>query len=149
MARSNRKTEFAERISWPVSLWAFLGVMVGSIFLTFWAPFNFLFASTVTIVFIVALIYAHYKSRLDIVVINGWLYVGNAKIEMKYIKSAKELNKKQLLKIRGPAADPAAFNATRYWIKTGVKVELKDKADPTPYWLISSRKAKALTDCLN
>ena len=81
MARSNRKTEFAERISWPVSLWAFLGVMVGSIFLTFWAPFNFLFASTVTIVFIAALIYAHYKSRLDIVVINGWLYVGNAKIE--------------------------------------------------------------------
>ena len=82
-------------------------------------------------------------------VINGWLYVGNAKIEMKYIKSAKELNKKQLLKIRGPVADPAAFNATRYWIKTGVKVELKDKADPTPYWLISSRKAKALADCLN
>lgn len=149
MARSNRKTEFAERISWPVSLWAFLGVMVGSIFLTFWAPFNFLFASTVTIVFIAALIYAHYKSRLDIVVINGWLYVGNAKIEMKYIKSAKELNKKQLLQIRGPSADPAAFNATRYWIKTGVKVELKDKADPTPYWLISSRKAKALADCLN
>ena len=102
-----------------------------------------------TIVFIAALIYAHYKSRLDIVVINGWLYVGNAKIEMKYIKSAKELNKKQLLKIRGPSADPAAFNATRYWIKTGVKVELKDKADPTPYWLISSRKAKALADCLN
>lgn len=149
MARSNRKTEFAERISWPVSLWAFLGVMVGSIFLTFWAPFNFLFASTVTIVFIAALIYAHYKSRLDIVVINGWLYVGNAKIELKYIKSAKELNKKQLLKIRGQSADPAAFNATRYWIKTGVKVELKDKADPTPYWLISSRKAKALADCLN
>lgn len=149
MARSNRKTEFAERISWPVSLWAFLGVMVGSIFLTFWAPFNFLFASTVTIVFIAALIYAHYKSRLDIVVVNGWLYVGNAKIEMKYIKSAKELNKKQLLKIRGQSADPAAFNATRYWIKTGVKVELKDKADPTPYWLISSRKAKALADCLN
>lgn len=149
MARSNRKTEFAERISWPLSLWAFLGVMVGSIFLTFWAPFNFLFASTVTIVFIAALFYAHYKSRLDIVVINGWLYVGNAKIELKYIKSAKELNKKQFLKMRGPSADPAAFNATRYWIKTGVKVELNDKADPTPYWLISSRKAKALADCLN
>lgn len=149
MARSNRKTEFAERISWPLSLWAFLGVMVGSIFLTFWAPFNFLFASTVTIVFIAALFYAHYKSRLDIVVINGWLYVGNAKIELKYIKSAKELNKKQFLKMRGPSADPAAFNATRYWIKTGVKVELNDKADPTPYWLISSRKAQALADCLN
>jgi hypothetical protein len=82
------------------------------------------------------------------VVINDWLYVGNAKLEIKYIKSAKELNKTQLLNLRGPAADPAAFNATRYWIKTGVKIELQDKSDPTPYWLISTRKAKALTNCL-
>jgi hypothetical protein len=81
-------------------------------------------------------------------VINGWLYVGNAKIEVKYIKSAKELNQSQFLKLRGPDADPAAFNASRYWVKTGVKVELKDKSDPTPYWLISSRKPKALAKCL-
>ncbi|MFY8211297.1 MAG: DUF3093 family protein, partial [Candidatus Nanopelagicus sp.] len=24
-----------------------------------------------------------------------------------------------------------------------------DKSDPTPYWIISSKKAKALADCLN
>jgi hypothetical protein len=148
MARSNRKTEFAERITWPLSLWAIAGVMVASIFLTFWAPFNLTIAATVTVIIVLALIYAHQKTRLDIVVINDWLYVGNAKLEIKYIKSAKELNKTQLLNLRGPAADPAAFNATRYWIKTGVKIELQDKSDPTPYWLISTRKAKALTNCL-
>lgn len=148
MAKSNPKSEFAERITWPLSLWAFAGAMVLSIFLTFWAPFNFTFAAIVTVIFALGLIYAHQKTRLDIVVINGWLYVGNAKIEVKYIKSAKELNQSQFLKLRGPDADPAAFNASRYWVKTGVKVELKDKADPTPYWLISSRKPEALAKCL-
>jgi hypothetical protein len=46
-------------------------------------------------------------------------------------------------------ADPACFNATRFWVSTGVKVEIKDKSDPTPYWLISSRKGKSLAACLN
>ena len=148
MARSNRNSEFAERINWPLSLWAFAGVMVVSIFLTFWAPFNFTVALTITAILIVALIYAHQKTRLDIVVINGWLYVAGAKIEIKYIKGVKELSKSQFLKLQGADADPAAFTATRYWVKTGVKVELKDKSDPTPYWLISTRKAKALANCL-
>ena len=46
-------------------------------------------------------------------------------------------------------ADPAAFNGTRFWVSTGVKVEINDKKDPTPYWLISSRKAKLLASKLN
>ena len=96
-----------------------------------------------------AIIYSSQKSRLDIVVINDWLYVGNAKIESKYIKKATALDKNAYLKLRGVQADPACFNATRFWVSTGVKVEIKDKSDPTPYWLISSRKAKALAACLN
>lgn len=81
--------------------------------------------------------------------INDWLYVGNAKIEIKYIKKVVLLEKDQFLKIRGAQADPAAFNATRFWVTTGVKVEIKDRKDPTPYWLISSRKAKYLSKALN
>jgi hypothetical protein len=95
------------------------------------------------------LIYSQYKTRLEIVVINDWLYVGNAKVELKYIKSAKYLDKNAFLTLQGRQADPAAFNATRFWIKTGVKIVLNDKSDPTPYWLISSKKGKALADCLN
>ena len=89
------------------------------------------------------------KISLETVVINDWLYVGNAKIEIKYIKKVVLLEKDQFLKIRGAQADPAAFNATRFWVTTGVKVEIKDRKDPTPYWLISSRKAKYLSKALN
>jgi len=96
-----------------------------------------------------AIFYSSQKTRLEIVVINNWLYVGNAKIETKYIKKVTELNKNAYLKLRGVQADPACFNATRFWVSTGVKVEIKDKSDPTPYWLISSRKGKSLAACLN
>jgi len=149
MARSNSKSEFAERISWPIWLWLLALMILASIYLTFWAPFGTLSATVVSLIFAIALVYSWQKSHLEIVVINNWLYVGNAKIESKYIKKVTVLKKDDFLKIRGPKADPACFNATRFWVTTGVKVELNDKKDPTPYWLISSKKAKALAKSLS
>jgi hypothetical protein len=149
MARSNSNSEFAERINWPVWLWLFLAMIVASIFLTFWAPFGNLVATVICILVSATLIYSAKKSVLEIVVINNWLYVGNAKIDCKHIKKVTALPKEEFLKLRGQNADPAAFNATRFWVSTGVKVELKDKNDPTPYWLIASRKPKQLAAALN
>ena len=123
--------------------------MIASIYLTFWAPFGNLFAAVVSILIAIALIYSAKKSVLEIVLINNWLYVGNAKIECKHIKKVTALPKEEFLKLRGQNADPAAFNATRFWVSTGVKVELKDKNDPTPYWLIATRKPKKLAEALN
>ena len=123
--------------------------MIASIYLTFWAPFGNLFAAVVSILIGIALIYSAKKSVLEIVLINNWLYVGNAKIECKHIKKVTALPKEEFLKLRGQNADPAAFNATRFWVSTGVKVELKDKNDPTPYWLIATRKPKKLAEALN
>ena len=123
--------------------------MIASIYLTFWAPFGNHFAAVVSILIAIALIYSAKKSVLEIVVINNWLYVGNAKIECKHIKKVTALPKEEFLKLRGQNADPAAFNATRFWVSTGVKVELKDKNDPTPYWLIATRKPKKLAEALN
>jgi hypothetical protein len=38
--------------------------------------------------------------------------------------------------------------ALRFWISRGVKIEIKDPKDATPYWLISSKKAQPLADAL-
>ena len=103
----------------------------------------------VTVLITGALVYSNNKFALETVLINDWLYVGNAKIESKYLKKATPLNKADFSKLRGRDADPAAFNGTRFWVSTGVKVEINDKKDPTPYWLISSRKAKLLASKLN
>lgn len=123
--------------------------MVGSIYLTFWAPFGHLAAIIITALISGALFYSNNKFALETLVINDWLYVGNAKIECKYLRKATALTKAEFVKLRGRDADPAAFNGTRFWVSTGVKVEINDKKDPTPYWLISSRKAKLLASKLN
>jgi hypothetical protein len=124
-------------------------MIIASLYLTFWAPFGTLSAIVVSLISALALIFSWQKSHLEIVVINNWLYVGNAKIESKYIKKVTALNKEEFLKLRGPTANPACFNATRFWVTTGVKVEINDRKDPTPYWLISSRKANALSKSLS
>ncbi len=149
MARSNSKSEFAERINWPSWLWAFLAAMVGSMYLTIWAPFGHLSATIISLLIVISLIYTAKKTALEIVLINEWLYIGDAKIQCKYIKKVSVLDKKQFIKLRGPDSDPAAFNATRFWVTTGVKIELNDKNDPTPYWLVSSKKARLLAAKLN
>ncbi len=149
MARSNSKSEFAERINWPSWLWAFLAVMVGSMYLTIWAPFGHLSATVISLLIVISLIYTAKKTALEIVLINEWLYIGDAKIQCKYIKKVSVLDKKQFIKLRGPDSDPAAFNATRFWVTSGVKIELNDKNDPTPYWLVSSKKARLLAAKLN
>lgn len=149
MARSNLKSEFAERINWPMWLWLFLAMIVASIYLTFWAPFGHLTAGVISALLTGVLVFSSQKTRLEIVLINDWLYVGNAKIAVKHLKKTTNLNQLEFKKLRGVNADPAAFSATRFWVSTGVKIELNDKNDPTPYWLVSSKKGKLLAEKLN
>ena len=42
--------------------------------------------------------------------------------------------------LRGRGIDPRAYLCQRAWLPAGVKVQVVDPADPTPYWLISSRQ---------
>jgi len=40
--------------------------------------------------------------------------------------------------------DPAAFFALTFWVSQGVKLTINDERDPTPYWLISTRRGEVL-----
>jgi hypothetical protein len=42
------------------------------------------------------------------------------------------------------AGTDRAFLLTRPWIDRGVRVEVADPADPTPYWLVSTRRPAAV-----
>ena len=48
----------------------------------------------------------------------------------------------------GRQLDPEAFVAQRPWVKTLVLIVLDDEDDPTPYWLISSRRPDRLMEAL-
>ena len=53
--------------------------------------------------------------------------------------------KRELL---GVGADPLAFVVQRPWMPGAVQVELDDPADPTPYWVVSSRHPVELATAL-
>ena len=48
----------------------------------------------------------------------------------------------------GPGADPRAFLFTRPFLSSVVRVDLRDPADPHPYWLVSTRRPRQLAAAL-
>ena len=48
----------------------------------------------------------------------------------------------------GPQLDPAAFVVHRPWIGPAVRLEVLDPDDPTPYWVISTRRPERLLAAL-
>lgn len=77
------------------------------------------------------------------------LRVGRAHIELTYLGPIQSLTIDQMRLTRGRDADPAAYLALRFWQPRGVKIEIHDARDSTPYWLISSKNPKGLVDALN
>lgn len=98
---------------------------------------------------LLGLIYLSQRTVLAIEVSESQLRVGDAHIDRKYLGNVVALTTEEMRQCRGPLSDPAGFMALRFWISTGVKVEIKDSSDPTPYWLISSKKAQPLVAALS
>lgn len=44
----------------------------------------------------------------------------------------------------GPQLDPAAYVLHRPWVAAAVRLEVIDPDDPTPYWVISTRRPERL-----
>jgi hypothetical protein len=88
------------------------------------------------------------RTRLIIQVTQSELVVGPAHIELQYIGEVTELDSAAMRNLRSRDANPMAYLGIRFWSSTGVKVELTDKRDETPYWLITSNKANQLAQAL-
>jgi hypothetical protein len=75
---------------------------------------------------------------------DGVLHAGPATIPLAKVAAAEALDKDATRRVHGIEADARAFLVTRPYIARSVKVVLDDPADPTPYWLISSRHPRQL-----
>ena len=84
----------------------------------------------------------------EITVDDTWFRAGRASIELGYLGRALPLDAPEARLRRGPAADARAFLLLRPYISTAVEVTLTDADDPTPYWLVASRRPRALAAAL-
>lgn len=86
--------------------------------------------------------------RPQVRVADRVFYAGKAHVELRFIRSVEVLDAKGKREALGPEGDPAAFGVTRPWIGGAVRVVLDDPADPTPYWLVSTRRPDQLLDAI-
>ena len=64
------------------------------------------------------------------------------------IGSVEALDARGFREQLGPQADARAWLRTRPYIEAGVRVDVVDPSDPTPYWLVSSRRPEAVVAAL-
>jgi hypothetical protein len=83
-----------------------------------------------------------------VVVRDGELHVGEAHLPLRFAGETQIIPGHLKRQVLGPAFDPAAFALHRSWVKPMVWIQLTDEADPTPYWLVSTRHPERLVDAI-
>ncbi len=82
--------------------------------------------------------------RLD----EDFLYAGRAHIERRFITRGEPIDVEGARAAKSVDLDARAFLVMRPWITPVVRVHLNDPRDPTPYWLISTRRPEQLAALL-
>ncbi|MFD1858731.1 DUF3093 domain-containing protein [Aeromicrobium camelliae] len=67
------------------------------------------------------------------------LRAGRAWLDRAHLGTVEPLDAEGWSRAFGEDGDLRAFTFTRPYIRTGVRVTLEDPADPTPFWLVSTR----------
>jgi hypothetical protein len=91
-----------------------------------------------------ALILLATGSRGRISVEDGVLHVPGARIPVGYLASGEALDREAFRVQTGPMADPAAFVVSRPWLHQAVRLMVDDPDDPTPYWVVGTRRPREL-----
>jgi hypothetical protein len=108
--------------------------------LPIWLPFAIVFPLTVA-----GLIW---MSRINVTVTEDELQVDDARLPLTVIRDLVALDAGGKREALGVGSHPLAFVIQRPWIGPAVQVLLDDPADPTPYWLISTRQPIELATAL-
>lgn len=140
---------FREVIRAPFWLLAFIYFLFLSLVIAVWAAVGNQPALITWVVSTLLILLIGAKSPLIIEVDENELRAGPAHIELKYVGQVTALNGKAMGRLRTRDADPASFLIFRFWRSTGVKIEINDPRDPTPYWLVTCKRSAELAEALN
>jgi hypothetical protein len=146
--RAATSTGYQERLTvawwlWPVMLGTVLLIMAELSFgAALRSPYAYLAAAAVTAAGML------WVGRIRIRVVDGEFLVDDARLPLWAIDSVWPVEPADRRDLLGVDADPLAFVVNRPWIGGGVRVDLADPADPTPYWYVSSRHPRRLVAAL-
>ena len=140
---------FKELLRPPIWVLAFIYFLLLSLVIAIWAAFD----TTATLISLVAatiaIIYLAFAMRSTISIDRKELRIDRAHIDIQYLGEVKILDSTAMRLLRTRDADPAAHLAIKFWVPTGVKIAVADPRDPTPYWLITSKRGEEIAALLS
>ncbi|SIN39542.1 DUF3093 domain-containing protein [Micromonospora cremea] len=143
------RTAYVERLDLPWWLWltglvaaALLAVEIwmGAGGVRAWLPFAVLLPATAAGLW--------WLGRIRVAVADGELRVDDARLPVRFVADVVPLDVAGRREVLGVGADPLAFVVQRPWIGGAVQVVLDDPADPTPFWVVSTRHPVELAEAL-
>ncbi len=148
MRHHERPGVYREKL-WP-AWWVFLAtaLVIPATLLVF-LPISVLAGYVTAAVLYAAIVVILLVTTPTIEVGDGMLRAGKARIERSFLGRATAHTGAEAFAERGTRLDARAWLLLRPWLSGVVRVELRDPDDPTPYWLLSTRRPEELAAALN
>ena len=149
MSSGTTVDSYSERLTVPLRWWVQSTMLLATLWLAFvvamplWAASG---AAGVLLLVVYALFVWIGSARLALH--DGVLHAGTAHIGVEHLGVPEPLDREETRRVHGVDADARAFLLTRPYLRRSVKVPVHDPADPTPYWLLSTRHPRSLAAAL-
>ena len=142
------RVSYRERVHAPLWVWLLTAALTASL----GVAYGFRLGTPAGVVaFVVSqgLVSWWLVATAPLVVVDDRVFrAGRARLPLRYAGRIAPLDTAQTRDARGRLADPAAFLCLRSWVSQSVLVEVEDPDDPHPYWLVSTRRGRALAPVL-
>ncbi|PSL03721.1 Protein of unknown function (DUF3093) [Haloactinopolyspora alba] len=142
-------TNYRERLWVPVLWWGLLVALAGAVWMVYhhaYGPAVSLPVGLGVLALGAALLFAY--GRALIAVDDTTLTVGRARIPLANVGTVEALDGERARAARGPELDPRAYTVIRGYAPAVVRVGVDDPDDPTPYWLVTTRRPDRLAAVL-
>lgn len=140
---------YRERLSVPVRWWVLAALFAGSVWVAYAVATPSLVAGLAAGVLSVgagALLLGYGRVRIEVG--PQGLRAGRALLPWWACGGAVPLDPGAMRRLSGPDADARAYLLLRPYLQCGVRVDVRDERDPTPYWLIATRHPDQLSDAV-
>lgn len=143
MTKTSNSSSYSERVFPGLSFFLATLFVPTALYLIVLA-FDDLWALVTFVVCEVSIISIGLLGAPTLVLSKESLSIGKVQIPTQYISGISAIPASNQQSEKGPKLHPAAYVRFQAGVKGLLKIELNDPADPTPYWLISSRNPELL-----
>ena len=140
-------TTYRERL-WP-SVWLYLAtaLIIPASLLVF-LPIN-LAVGIIAAIVLYLVVVGFLLAQSPVIAVTGMeLIAGRARLPLSVISGADAFHGDEAQLERGQRLDARAWLLLRGWVGPVLRIQLNDPADPTPYWLVSTRRPEELAAAL-